>query len=279
MKSLFKITIFAFLGLGVVGCSDDDVFDPIPAAPQGVFSVTGNNAVYIWFNGPYEADVVAFIIWRSLDPVANYSEIGRTAALSNANLDLIIYEFADTTAQNGITYFYAVSSVDVAGQVSSLSAENVFDTPRPEGLVVLRPNNLDPALSGYNLETNQHVYDTSINADFFIDIFDGIYYINAGAQGTVLQDLGYTESFDDVSWAPDTAWSELGFVELIQDHTYVIRTVEAHYAKVRLLGLSLSGSVNFQWAFQTDQFNRELVAPQDNPEAAISQVTSETMSR
>ena len=71
-------------------------------------------------------------------------------------------------------------------------------------------------------------------------------------------------SFDEISYAPDTGWSALGFVEIVPGHTYIVWTAEDHFAKMRAVSFNASGSVTFQWAFQTAQSNLELapaVAP------------------
>jgi hypothetical protein len=271
VKNLFIIALIAFLSIGLVGCEDDDcvgcdAYDPAPATPQGVYSVTGDEAVYIYFNGIYDRDVEEYWVYFSFDPVDDYEVIAVVPARSNPDLDLLIYEYIDTDVANGTTYHYAVAAVDYAGQVSELSAEAVFDTPRPEGLVTLFPNSLQQSLSGFNLETQTVVYDTSSIADIFIDSVGGIHYINVTDDLIDIQDLGYTSDFDEIGWAPEYGWSELGWIELIPEHTYVIWTADDHFAKMRLLGINPSGSVAFQWAYQpstTDEGKFELAPPVD----------------
>ena len=263
MKKLFSIGFVVLMGLGFVGCNDDDnpVFDPVPATPQGVYSVTGDQEVYVYWNSIYERDVKEYRVYRSLDAVTGYQAIGTVAAENNPNLDLLVYEYVDDNVDNGTTYYYAVASVDHAGQRSELSAENVFDTPRPQGTVVLFPNNIEPSLSGFNLETATQVYDTSAIADVYVDIFDGVYYLNVTDVNIDIQDMGFTSNFDEIGYSPEYGWSELGYVELILGHTYVIWTAEDHFAKMRMESINASNSVKFQWAYQTDQGNLELAPP------------------
>ncbi len=257
-KHSITVLITLLLTFNFVGCENDDVvFDPVPATPQGVFSITGDNAVYLFWNSPYERDIAGFIIWRSFDPVDNYIEIGRVDAVDNPNLDLLIYEFVDNTVGNGNTYYYAVSAFDFAGQISDLSAEDVFDTPRPEGEIALFDFLADSTVSGFDLSNATVVQYNSVAADVYVDRVDGIFYLNAVDIDTDLQDMGYTDSFDDIGWAPPTGWSENGWTELILRHTYVIWTRDLHFAKMRVLSFN-SNSVMFQWAFQTDQNNQEL---------------------
>lgn len=94
MRSKLLLILFVVGLLTLIGCDDDDcIFNPVPAAPQGVFSITGNGAVYLYWYGPYEADIVEFIIWRSDEPVHDYREVGRRPAEDNPKLDLVIYEY------------------------------------------------------------------------------------------------------------------------------------------------------------------------------------------
>ena len=132
LKRLIVLPILVILAIALSGCSDDEILiiNEIPPAPQGVFSITGDNAVFIFWNAPYEVDLAEFFVYRSLDPVINYAVIGTVIADPNPNLDLVLHQFTDITVVNGQTYYYAVASVDDAGQVSALSAENVMDTPR-----------------------------------------------------------------------------------------------------------------------------------------------------
>ena len=277
MKKL-SVTILVITGLmfGLIGCDNDNdrilVSDPAPEPPQGVFSITGDNEVYIYWNGPYIDDIDGYIVYRSLDPVDNYVAIGTVDAQANPNLDLIVYEFIDGTANNGTTYYYAVTTVDNSGQESFLSAENVFDTPRPEGLVTLTDINVNLSTAGFDFSTAAIMPGDSPNADIFVDVFDGVWYINAIDVQTDLQDLGFTDAdFTTIGWAPTDGWSLLGFSELIAGHTYVIWTRDDHYAKVRVESVGAT-AVSLRWAYQTDQGNPELspgIVERPNPDNKI----------
>ena len=266
MKKLIISFAVALGLLALIGCDESDdngvgYLDARPATPQGVTSVTGDGAVYIYWNGIYERDVKRYNVYRSFDEFDGYSKIGSVAAVSNPNLDLLIYEYIDNNVSNGTTYFYAVTSVDDANQESELSAESVFDTPRPEGQAPLFPNALDASLAGFNFATATVVADNSPAADIWMDSVSGIYYLNVGNGFTDIQDLGFTDNFDVISWAPDAGWSSLGFVEIILGHTYVVWTADNHFAKMRALSHNASGSITFQWAYQTDPGNLELSPP------------------
>jgi len=256
--------------LAVVGCDEDEcIFDPVPATPQGVYSVTGDMAIYLYWLGPYESDIVEFVIWRSTEPRTGYTERGRLAARPNPNLDtLFIYEWIDEGVDvvNGKTYYYAVSSVDLTGQESDLSAEEVRDTPRPEGFVKLFDIAIDSTRTGF-LFADFSYADTSV-ADVYVDLYQGIFYLNAANISTDLQDMGYTDTFSVIDSAYYEGWSELGYAEIIIGHTYVIWTDDLHFAKMRVESIN-PNSVTFQWAYQTAPNNPELIARPDNLEKPV----------
>jgi hypothetical protein len=261
-KVSILILMWLLVGLLVIGCDDDNngIMNPVPAAPQGVITITGNNQVYVWWDGPFESDIEKYVIYRSLDDDQHFEALVTVPAQPNPDLALIPYEYIDQSAQNGNTYFYAVQSIDRAGQGSNLSVPT-FDTPRPEGEMSIFPNNTEPTLAGFNFETGQLVAWDSPAADIFVDIFEGTPYVNVGVQGTVLQDMGWTGDFADIGYGTTEGWSALGFSELILDHTYMVVTVENNWAKVRFTMENPSGSYRMQWAYQTVSGNLELAPP------------------
>ena len=271
MKTILLSFLIMTAALFTVGCEDDNeilIVDEVPQPPQGVYSVTGDNAIYVYWNGVYEEDIEAYTIWRSNSAASGYVQIGVVNAVVNPNLDLIEYEFIDNTAINGNTYYYAVASLDEAGQESELSAENVPDTPRPEGSVTLYDFDSQPNLSGLILDST--LWITSYldpEADIYIDSDVNAFYINATDTGVYLQDMGYTDNFDIIGYAPNTldGWSVNGWAELIYGHTYVIWDRDGFFSKLRVTGFG-ADFVNFQWAFQLDPNNPELVKPRFDEE-------------
>lgn len=267
MKNMLLI-VFALLAVSfIAGCEDDNtdtIFieeDLVPAAPQGVFSITGDEAVYIYWNGPYETDIAGYYIWRSYNPTTDYVRYDYVDASSNPNLDLLIYEYVDDAVVNGETYYYAISTEDFAGQESDLSAEDVFDTPRPEGIAMMYDYAVQPNSSGFILDTIPVVvaYDNPLADVYVSSDINGVLYLEATNSLVDLQDMGYTYSFDDITYAPDGGWSDNGWVELILGHTYVVWDDDSFYAKLRVEQLT-STTVTFSWGFQVDQNNPELVA-------------------
>jgi hypothetical protein len=74
--------------------------------------------------------------------------------------------------------------------------------------------------------------------------------------------MGYTESFDDISYSPTDGWSSVGWSEIILGHTYIIWTSDNHFAKLRVTGIAAPYSVRFDWGYQVDPGNPELARPQ-----------------
>ncbi len=276
IKTIAKLTIL--LGaLLVAGCEDNDcvfcdsddviILDPAPQPPQGVYSITGDDTVYVYWNGPYEEDIKEYIIWRSYEEYDNYVAVGYRQAEHNPNLDLIIYEFKDDSVTNGVTYFYAVTAVDDADQMSELSAESVFDTPRPDGRAVFYDRAARPNQAGFSFSPATVVPYPSSAAHVYVDRGDnGVFYINAANIDVEIQGMGFTYGFDDIGWAPQEGWSANGWAEIVPGHSYVVGIRDNHgdwnYAKIRILATDeQTGEVSFQWAYQPSPNNPELVAP------------------
>lgn len=261
MKPVLVLTIGLVLMAGVVGCDDDndrplgsDITTP-PPVPQGVYSVTGDEAVYIqWLPvDDVNRDFSYYVVYRSdTHPDTGYWEIGTTTRTY----------FTDNSVINGYTYYYAVSSVDIDGYESDLSYETVFDTPRPEGFnQIIYHMAYDPARAGWDLANAQLVDYESPICDFYLEWVpgDGVFYFNVGNFMTDIQDMGYTGHFDEIDYSPppDSGWSLNGWTEVILDHTYIIWTDDNHFAKVRVTSIG-SNSIVFDWGYQIDQGNREL---------------------
>ncbi len=269
MKAIRQILVLAaMLGIAAIsltGCEDNNetiVFideEVAPPIPQGVYSVTGDETVFIFWNHVEDihGDFSNYIVYRSdTPPYTTYWPIGQTTG----------NEFVDDNLVNGKTYFYAVASIDIDGFESDLSYEDVFDTPRPEGFgQVIYDFNTTPSLAGWDFEGQTLVGYTSSACDFYVERFDGIWYINAGRYDLVnpnltdIQDMGFTVDFDEISYSPpaDSGWSVNQWAEAIVGHTYVFWTEFDHFAKVRVTHIA-GDSLIFDWGYQVDPSNREL---------------------
>lgn len=228
MKNLIKIVALLFFsGLLFISCNDnsnDPNISIVPVPPQGLRAIAMNNKVYLYWNHNYEASVIGYNIMVSNSYNGRYQKIGFT----NKN------EFYDTGAANGTTYYYAVTAYDNYGNESELSLENVSATPRPEifGLT-LRNYLTDPLGAGYILNSNQIVAYNHQSADFYYEYYNNLPYMNVFKDSDI-QDMGYTEDFDEIVKSPTKGWSPTKDVVLIVGHTYTVWTWDDHFAKFRV---------------------------------------------
>lgn len=257
-------TAIAAIALAVTaaGCVDRTTapHDTVPpAAPRGVFSITGDNQVELRWLANTESDVVGYRIYMA--PCATgsgcpYDRVGSTSATS----------FNVSGLTNGVTRYYAVGAVDGAGNESALSYETVFDTPRPAGTGAILYNFVSsPSIAGWDI--------SSVTVRPFDDPATDVFFGNNGSVSqmfaadtyTDIQDAGYGATLDAVTWAPASGWSPTGTVELIVGHCYVVWTRDDHYAKFRVTSVS-SSAVHFDWAYQTATSNPELRAKRPREE-------------
>ncbi len=218
-----------------------------PFAPRGIYTETGDELVLLSWVPNSEPDLAGYRVYWSDAYDGVYEFLGQTSTES----------YSDYGAPNGVTVYYAVTALDRSGNESELSHDIVYDTPRPEGFGVVLPNYLyNPSGSGYDFST----YTTGPYNDQYTDIFyehsGGVYYLNVWMD-TDIQDVGYTESLYEVGYAPSGGWSPTKDVRLIAGHTYVVKTWDNHYAKVRARTFS-DGSLTFDWAYQLQSGNRRL---------------------
>jgi hypothetical protein len=260
------------------GCHDDPVgprdLTP-PAAPRGLYSVTGDQKVDLYWLGNTERDVAGYRIYMAscdAGPTCPYDRIGTTTDT----------KFTVNGLTNGVTRYYAVAAYDAAGNESDLTYETIFDTPRPAGVGALLSSYVTaPSTSGWDFSTARvRPWD---------DPATDVYYGNSGStllmfgrddatSQTDIQDAGYATSLDAVDFAPNGGWSPTGTAELIQGHCYVVWTRDNHYAKFRVTGLIPQSSgppeVEFDWAYQVDTGNPELRARPVRQASAIRPVAA-----
>ncbi|MBE0432102.1 fibronectin type III domain-containing protein [candidate division WOR-3 bacterium] len=253
IRVLLNLTILAIL-VGMAGCCLEGRDSEPPAVPRGLRSITGDGEVLlVWYENT-EHDLAGYRIYRSLQPLGLYYEIAET------NLDY----FLDYGLINGQTYYYAVTAFDHAGNESEFSYEIVYDTPRPEGYgAQIFVYTTYPDFAGWKFSAYNIVAYDNPTCDFYFG-YDGniqAYYFRVGHPAGLIQDFGYTSSLDEITYAPQQGWSQTGRVEAIPGHTYIMHTWDNHYAKFRVTALG-SVSVIFDWAYQIDPGNPELMTVQ-----------------
>jgi len=276
---LAGVLFFAGCGDGDHGTNVPDC-GGMPPVPAGVYSVTGDGSVQVYWSPVREACVERYGVYRSLTPDGIYDWVDDVAHSDDADF---WPRFTDAEVENGTTYYYAVDAWNGRGASSDLSYELVSDTPRPDGVdLVLYDDVSDPGRSGLDLS---RVEERSVGEDmvrsatdplvdyyliFLDDLFRLVPVYEATEQDTIvndIQDFGYTDSMDEIDFAPLDGWSLDPYgVEMIAGHTYVLWTWDDHFAKIRVTATG-SDHVILEWAYQLseDDWERRQLAPDARP--------------
>jgi hypothetical protein len=206
---------FSLISLTMLtGCLEQTVESDTeaPAVPRGVGSTTGDHEVLISWYPNAEYDLSGYHVYRGLAERGDYFRIGTTRSNS----------FVDQEVINGRTYYYAVAAYDGYGNESELSYDLVHDTPRPAGYGVrLFDFKSIPHASGYSFGDYRVQDYRATTSDIFFEYHAqsrGL-FIDVANQDTDIQDFGYTDSLDEVNYAPEHGWSPLGYVECIAGHS------------------------------------------------------------
>ena len=168
---------------------------------------------------------------------------------------------------SGLWQYYAVTSIDRDGRESEdLSYEVVQDTPRPEGVDLVLTDYLGPATSpttsGYDFSRfTVQAWDDATTDVYFGTLVDqqttsDVSYLFTTA-GVVIQDYGFIANAGEfavfVDWAPSQGWSNLGRVEALNRHAYIVRISGGpnvvHYAKLWITDV-INSQVTMDWAYQ-----------------------------
>ncbi len=252
IRNLTKVLALSTAFL-VLGCHGDKVTnatsDRPPHTVDGVYSVTGDGRVTVYWRANQESDIAYYKIYGNSAATGTFTLVGSSTTTS----------FIDTSVANGNTYFYAVAAVDLAGQESAeLSFENVFDTPRPEGFGVSLTNTFAvDSVSGWDFSAQVRRSSLNAQTDVYYGSQGGHYLVYVpDTLNTKIQDAGFV-ALRDVDFAPPSGWSADGLVEAIVGHSYIVLTRDNHYAKFEVKSRDGSAMV-MDWAYQIDANNPEL---------------------
>lgn len=268
VQAVVSVLVLALL-LPLPGCDDDPVDTQAPAVPTGVFTVTGEGVVSVYWSDLDQADLAGYAVYRhdGDDPVHGaYDWLGDVAWDENFDEDSLLHWFDDSDVEDGRTYYYAVLAYDTSGNESSLSWETIDDTPRPEGYEVLLYDRYGsyPDRSGFDFseqDDGRTDWDSPA-ADIYVAYSGGVPFVYTARPDIVyLQDLG-TISFSAVDEAPTSGYSAIGIAELIEGHVYAVAIVvdperNVHYAKFYVYAIT-AAAVEIDWAYQVDEGNPEL---------------------
>lgn len=255
MRRIFFSSIF-LLGLSFIfiGCEERVyVVKPDttpPSIPKGVYSITANEAVRLFWEANDEKDLAGYRIYRNTDQFSSKYYYLTTVDTS---------AYIDYNVKNGNTYFYGMTAFDYYGNESDLSYI-AFDTPRPEGFERMYDRFYKPSLSGFDFSEPEVLHWQDSDADIYLEYDDYLetFFLCVADSLTDIQDFGYTDSLTDVDWSPLKGWSNVGWVEVIQGHSYIVWTWNDHYAKLRVREIVDDTKIYFDWAYQIDKGNPEL---------------------
>jgi hypothetical protein len=263
-KAALILFALAVLSAGCDTCNTRDscdgypcIDDQPPGVPTGVRTITGDTYVIVEWDPVRVDDIQGYGVYRNTEPYGEYTRIGDVAWDEETS-------FFDDGLTNGMTYYYAVDAYDIYGNESELSYETVDDTPRPEGIdFQWFTTSYDADESAIAILPFQ--YNTLVVTSYQSSIAQ--YYLTRDGQGILrivplgdnqLQDMGYTYSWDEISEAPEDGWVQSwDGVEVVQFHTYVLRTVNGFYGKIRVLSAG-PGWIVADWAYQNQQWSTEL---------------------
>ncbi len=255
MKTAIRL-FFLLVVLTILGCEEDVVFfdDTPPLPPTNISTLTGDGVVQIFWDMNTEADLAGYNVYWSEDN-NKFNLLGSTTTNS----------YVDNNASNGVRTYYAVTAYDVNGNESELSTDLSYATPRSEGYNYMIHDYLNfPGLSGFSFakaasnESSVVAFD-DLSCDFFYENNGTDFYINVW-ESFQIKDMGLTNNIHDIWEAPVGGWnSELfvidGYNEKVKSalafvgHTYVIKTVDNHYAKIRVTEITPQ-TISFDWAYQ-----------------------------
>jgi hypothetical protein len=242
MKRTLLFIVLAIGSIFYMGCEDpvNYVDRTPPGAPTGLYVENGDGEAYLYWNSNTERDLAGYNIYSSSSYNGKYYLIGTTRGTT----------FTDSGIKNGTKYYYAVTAYDYDGNESDLSYELAYSAPRPEGYgQAIFDYHQFPALSAFSFASESVVADTDASADFYFDNDNGTYYLDV-FNDTDIKDMGRTSSIYDITTAPSTGWSSTKDAPVIIGHTYVIWTVDNHYAKIRVSSVNAQRVV-FDWAYQS----------------------------
>jgi hypothetical protein len=244
MKYFFVLAAAGLLALS--GCHRhlDQPDSGAPSAPTGLWTQTGANFIQLSWDRNPESNVAGYNVYVNSSYQGKYQFLASTQNTS----------YIDRGAVNGTSYFYAVTAYDNEGMESDLSKDVAYDIPRPEGYgVQLTDYRTLPQSAGYDFSAYSVLAYNDKNADVWYEFFNGTSYLDVNTDSDI-EDMGPTQSILDIGQAPTAGWSTTHDVLVSPGHTYVVRTWDGHYAKLRVSSRA-ADHVVFDWAYQLQQSN------------------------
>jgi len=252
-----KRMILAVLAAGIMaftGCNHhineyDNYIDITPPhAPANVSVLALDNEAEVYWDRSPDSDVAGYNVYYAYEYNGHYTLLGNTRGTSYV-------DGGNNGPSNGVKYFYAVAAYDYDGNESELSGTYAFGIPRPDGFnVSLYEYTLNSARGGFDFSAYSIVDYNNENTDMFLENYQGKWYLDIWKDSDI-KDMGPTIDITDITTAPVSGYvplydgDNIKYAEAIPGHTYVIRTWDNHFAKVRISQIA-SDRVIFDWAYQ-----------------------------
>lgn len=263
-KRILIIALLAIAILAVFGCEEKTRYITVadsPATPVGVYSVTGDGYVDVYWQANNDGgNTDGYGVYRYTGTVGGQDQYVLLGTV-NASPFHEVYGYRDNNAQNGSTYYYAINAYNAYGE-SELSDPDAFDTPRPQGSVTVKDFHTYPNEGGFDFSRVRVQNWEDANTDVYFEYdanLDAFFFFAANVDVDIM-DYGYTDALNSVGWGDPgegDGWSEVGWMELIVGHSYIVWTADNHYATFRVKSLGV-GNISIDWAYQTDEGNPEL---------------------
>lgn len=257
------LTAFA-LSLFSSGCCDDDcdvvvVDRTAPTTPTGLYPVTGDQMVTLFWFANEEPDIEGYSVYWRFEGEGDFEFLADVLERNFSSAEQGRF-FVDRGLENGTTYEYIMTAFDRFGNESE-ATYIVYDTPRPEGSTTLWNIELRD-LGGDFLRYNAYDFSefrrtdwvTDLEADILFSNVEDLFLMEAGDYRTEIQDAGFVP-LEDIDWAPDEGWSGTGTAELVVGHSYIVWTRTNNFAKFQVVYMPATGPdageyVVINWAYQ-----------------------------
>ncbi|MFC1683563.1 hypothetical protein ACFL0G_05110 [Candidatus Zixiibacteriota bacterium] len=239
--------------------------------PLGLRSITGDGQVTLrWYSSNYEEDFGGYIIYQA---TGNHQQLApETLPVAFAAIEtLVVFSGSPPTVHtvvgldDGTTYSFALTTTDTDISKESYPSNIVADTPRPFGTAKIYQQESSEN-SGFDFSEEVTVSYNSSDCDIFLDVYtitDNLHFsltspdqADPTLRTTMIQDMGYTESFDTIDISPIQGWDPDYSVDVLDmtDHTFALKTEDNNYVKLRILstgGASPDQWVEFEYGYQT----------------------------
>jgi len=276
MRSIHLLMTGAVLVALGAGCENStSTVEPQDLAPAlGLTSVTGNGAVTLqWQASNYGEDREGFQVFQAAGSQGSIPGESIPTAFGTIPVATLMtsqeagaFTKSVTGLANGTTYSFLVVAFTSGGDKLSRPSGVVTDTPRRESTATLDLSNGISNIRFLMVDSDPpSVSTSSTGADVLCQSFNagaGDRAGMVGQTGSLVQDLGFVSTWDEIDEAPlgvgsypDASHS----VEVLTGHVYAVFTGDNHYAKIWVTGLhTVDHGYTCLVAYQPQSGNNEL---------------------